>query len=47
MQARPKKVEWGLSGRGAGVAESHQRFPVAEAFMSGDVPLGGNRRENA
>ena len=29
------------------MAEGDQRFPVAEALMNGDVPLCGNRRQDA
>jgi hypothetical protein len=29
------------------MTEGYQRFPVAETFMNGDVPLGGDRREDA
>ena len=29
------------------MAESHEGFPVAGAFLNGDVPLGDNRRQDA
>jgi hypothetical protein len=46
-QARTKTVEWGLGGRGAGMAEGDQCLPVAEALMNGNVPLCGDRRQDA
>jgi len=29
------------------MAKGHERFPVAEALMNGDMPLRGNRRQDA
>lgn len=47
MQKGPGRIRRRLGGRGAGMAEGHQCFPIAGAFLDGDVPFGGNRGQNA
>jgi hypothetical protein len=40
------RSKWRLGGGRARVAEGHQRFPVAGAFLTGDVPLRDNQRQD-
>ena len=47
MQKGPGEIRRRLGGRGAGMAEGYQDFAVSGALLDGNVPFGGNRRQNA
>src|SRR5450631_202019 len=47
LQKGPGKSRRRLGGRGAGMAQGHQRFAVSGALLDSDVPFGGDRGQYA